>query len=148
MSQIVPNGILVFFPSYSVMDKCYSIWATSHDGEIMDELTKLKTLCKESQNRDLFASNYTAFLKMYKRKGAIFMGVAGGKLAEGIDFSDEMARMVILVGVPFGNKNDVKMKAKEAYLDEKFQKMSTSNTSKKKNSEVLTAKDVVFSSEV
>lgn len=110
------------------MDKCYSLWvgedfgSSTGEPHIMEELTRLKVVCKECKNRELFMNNYDAFIKSYKRKGAIFMGVAGGKLSEGIDFTDDMARMVILVGIPFGNRNDLKIKAKQAYLDERFKK--------------------------
>jgi Fanconi anemia group J protein len=46
------------------------------------------------------------------------MGVCSGKLSEGIDFTDEMARMVILVGVPFPNIKDAGIKCKQQYLDQ------------------------------
>ena len=88
---------------------------------IMKQLSALKVICKESQDREEFQSQNEKFKLSYK-KGAVFMGVAGGKLAEGIDFSDDMARMVILVGIPFGNKSAPRLIAKEKYLDERCKK--------------------------
>lgn len=41
-----------------------------------------------------------------KSKGAILLAVCKGKVAEGIDFADEMARCVILVGIPYPSLGD------------------------------------------
>lgn len=57
------------------------------------------------------------YLCSYKSPGAIFFGVCGGKLSEGIDFSDDMARLVIIVGIPFGYMGDSRNKSKMEYLD-------------------------------
>ena len=35
------------------------------------------------------------------QKGAVMMGVCRGRMSEGLDFSDNAARMVIIVGIPF-----------------------------------------------
>lgn len=34
-------------------------------------------------------------------KGAILMAVCKGKITEGIDFTDELARAVFLIGIPY-----------------------------------------------
>jgi len=36
-----------------------------------------------------------------EKKGAIMMGVCRGRMSEGLDFSDNAARMVIIIGIPF-----------------------------------------------
>ncbi len=40
-----------------------------------------------------------------------------GKISEGLDFSQKKCRAVVLVGVPYPNSTDVKVKAKMSYLD-------------------------------
>lgn len=36
-----------------------------------------------------------------KKEGAIMMGVCRGRISEGLDFSDNAARVVMIVGVPY-----------------------------------------------
>jgi len=36
-----------------------------------------------------------------KGNGAVLLAVHRGKISEGMDFSDDMARMVVLVGIPY-----------------------------------------------
>lgn len=47
------------------------------------------------------------------------MGVCRGKLSEGIDFSDDAARCVIMVGIPYPQMNDPNVIMKKHYLDSK-----------------------------
>ena len=52
--------------------------------------------------------------------GAILMGVCRGRISEGLDFSDNAARCVIIVGIPFPQMVDPKVILKKEYLDEKI----------------------------
>ena len=45
------------------------------------------------------------------------MGVCRGKISEGIDFKDDAARCVIMVGIPFAQLTDPKIIMKKHYLD-------------------------------
>ena len=47
----------------------------------------------------------------------ILFSVAGGKLSEGINFSDNLARICIIVGLPYPNKNSTEMIEKCKYYD-------------------------------
>jgi hypothetical protein len=51
------------------------------------------------------------------KEGAVFFAVCGGKISEGIDFADDMARLVIIVGIPYGYLGDCRNKAKMEYLN-------------------------------
>ena len=82
-------------------------------------MNEAKTVCEESNNRLKFKKELIKFGKNYfSDKGAIFFGVCGGKLSS-IDFTDDMARCVVMVGVPYPNSNDPNIAAKKKYLDER-----------------------------
>ena len=54
------------------------------------------------------------------QKGAVLLGVCRGKISEGLDFSDNAARMVIVIGIPFPQISDSKVILKRNYLDAKI----------------------------
>lgn len=62
-------------------------------------------------------SEFKKFLSMPKSPGCILMGVCRGKISEGIDFSDDMCRAVIVTGLPFAPYLDPKVKLKRDFLD-------------------------------
>jgi Rad3-related DNA helicase len=51
-----------------------------------------------------------------RNNGAVFFGVARGKLSEGISLNDDASRCVMLIGIPYPNKKDPKIMMKQHYL--------------------------------
>ena len=52
-------------------------------------------------------------------KGAVVIGVCKGKISEGIDFADNAARWVIVVGIPYAPYESPKIKIKMNSLNSK-----------------------------
>lgn len=73
----------------------------------------------------LFTARHSYSIKRVSRKcnGALLMAVVGAKLSEGLNFADNLARAVIMVGLPYPNANSPELKERLKY---------TSNTSKRK----------------
>jgi len=61
--------------------------------------------------------------KNEKTNGAILMGVCRGRISEGLDFSDNAARCVIIVGIPYPQMTDPRVILKKDFLDKKINLM-------------------------
>ena len=101
---LVPGGIVVFFASYDLMARVQS--RLQKTGCLRD-LEKSKPVFVESRGNDEAFNSFCEAIKEDKTKGALLAAVMGGRLSEGINFSDELGRMVLVVGMPFANARDV-----------------------------------------
>lgn len=87
----------------------------------------MKTLLREpkdpSQYKIIMDRYYSAIFEE-ESGGAILMGVCRGRISEGLDFSDNAARCVIIVGIPYPQIGDAKVVLKKDYLDRKIRDTS------------------------
>ncbi|GFY38910.1 regulator of telomere elongation helicase 1 homolog [Trichonephila inaurata madagascariensis] len=115
--RMIPDGLLVFFPSYSVMKSNVGFW---EENGIWQNLSGLKPLFMEPQGKDAFQESiekYYSIIKDPASKGATLLAVCRGKVSEGLDFADENARAVVITGLPFPPSMDPRVKMKMNYLN-------------------------------
>ncbi|XP_056672455.1 Fanconi anemia group J protein isoform X2 [Monodelphis domestica] len=119
--QTVGQGILCFLPSYKLLEKLKERWI--HTG-LWNNLELVKTVITEPPRAEKAAFDevlqvyYDAIKCKGDRDGALLMAVCRGKVSEGLDFSDENARAVITIGIPFPNMKDLQVELKRKYNDQ------------------------------
>lgn len=139
LSTYVPDGVVVFFPSYAYLEQCVQQWES---GEMWNTLNA-KPVFYESRSAvpgpntastaDSPFRSYSAAIRNPREPhgGALLFAVIGGALSEGINFSDELGRCVMVVGLPFPDPNSVEWKAKTSYIITKAKAEGRSETDSK-----------------
>ncbi|XP_030646953.1 regulator of telomere elongation helicase 1 [Chanos chanos] len=122
LGRVVPHGLLVFFPSYPVMDKTLEFWrANGH----ADRIENMKPMFVEPKGKGTFTEIIDAYYDKVKdpqSRGGSFFAVCRGKASEGLDFADTYGRGVIITGLPFPPRMDPRVLLKMQYLDEMCRK--------------------------
>ena len=103
----------MFFTSYTHITDCYKQF---QDSKIDFGSTKIFIEDKDpiiaQKNYDSYKSYVNEFCK------GIFMCVSRGKLSEGLNFENSMARACLIIGIPYLLVNDARVNLKKAYLDD------------------------------
>ncbi|KAM3875393.1 Fanconi anemia group J protein [Diretmus argenteus] len=119
--QVVAKGVLCFLPSYKMLDKLRDRWTNTG---LWEKLEERKTLITEP--RGGAKGDFEALLQIYydairhsgERDGALLIAVCRGKVSEGLDFTDDNARAVVTIGIPFPNIKDLQVELKMKYNDQ------------------------------
>nr|AAR27235.1 DEAH helicase isoform 2 [Mus musculus] len=118
IARVVPHGLLVFFPSYPVMEKSLEFWQVQG---LARKVEALKPLFVEPRNKGSFSEVIDAYYQQVASpasNGATFLAVCRGKASEGLDFSDMNGRGVIVTGLPYPPRMDPRVVLKMQFLDE------------------------------
>ena len=115
----VPDGVCVFFTSYSFMEHVVTQWDAMG---IMQKIVKSKLVFLETKD----VVETTLALDNFKRacdsgRGAVFLSVARGKVAEGIDFDRHYGRAVLLLGIPYQYTKSKVLRSRLNFLLKKHQ---------------------------
>ncbi|KAK4107247.1 DNA repair helicase [Canariomyces notabilis] len=132
--SVVPDGVVVFFPSYGYLDEVVSAWQAAEQQPtaggaqtLWNRLAAKKSLFYETRggSSDEILQNYSQAIlspppgttSAAGGRGALLLSVVGGKLSEGINFSDRLGRCVLVVGLPYPNINSPEWKARVEYIE-------------------------------
>ncbi|XP_042475699.1 ATP-dependent DNA helicase DDX11 isoform X3 [Macadamia integrifolia] len=124
---VVPEGIVVFFSSFEYEGLAHDTWKASG---ILARIMKKKRIFREPRSN----ADVELVLKEYKEtilalsaggpkenpviyNGAMLLAVVGGKVSEGINFSDGMGRCVVMVGLPYANPSDVELMERIKHIE-------------------------------
>ncbi|CAH3188057.1 unnamed protein product, partial [Porites evermanni] len=126
MFAVVPGGVVCFFSSYDYEEQVYTHWQSTG---ILDKMNARKKVFREPRKAsqlDQVLSSYAAsrfavdsffFYVSSSSNGAVLFCVVGGKMSEGINFSDDLGRCIVMVGLPYPNIYSPELKEKMTYLD-------------------------------
>ncbi|XP_042143511.1 regulator of telomere elongation helicase 1 homolog [Ixodes scapularis] len=106
-------GVLCFFPSYKLLQTCPDVWRKVPLWPKLVKVVGGHLFLEDSENSDLLFDRYkTALIDGEPGTVALFLVVHRGKMSEGVDFSDSLARLVVSVGLPYPSYHspDVKVK--------------------------------------
>lgn len=122
--NVVPAGIVCFFTSYDYMDQVYKYLCNTN---ALEKIQTKKKVFKEARiggQTEKMLNDFANAIRNCRKSmvdgptGALMMSVIGGKLSEGLNFSDDLGRCVCVVGLPFPNRTNPELAEKMKYLDE------------------------------
>uniref|UniRef100_A0A3Q2W0Q9 DEAD/H (Asp-Glu-Ala-Asp/His) box helicase 11 n=1 Tax=Haplochromis burtoni TaxID=8153 RepID=A0A3Q2W0Q9_HAPBU len=120
--NVVPGGVVCFFPSYDYSKRIISHWEASGT---LTRLANKKKIFQEPKKANQVEQVLNEFSRCIQRcsadcsglTGALLFSVVGGKMSEGINFSDDLGRCVVMVGMPYPNIKSPELQEKMSYLD-------------------------------
>ncbi|CAI7576060.1 unnamed protein product [Penicillium glandicola] len=138
LCQVIPDGVVAFFPSYDYLSHVLSVWKkpipNGNGQSTLNLLERKKKILYESRESvtttDDLLREYTEAVE--SGSGALLLSIVGGKLSEGINFSDKLGRGVFIIGLPFPNIRSAVWQAKIQYLEEKTYKQTSGSEPERK----------------
>src|SRR3989344_1092472 len=111
-SNLINGNILVFFPSYHVMNEVFNFYREIGNKTLFVE----KQGISKEEKEELLKK-----FKSYKSNGAVLFAVSGASFSEGIDLPGDELKAVIIVGLPL-SRPDLETRSLIEYYDERFGK--------------------------
>lgn len=129
LCNIIPDGVVVFSPSYRFEEALISRWKATGAYDRLDAKKKIFREPRTTSGVESVLSEYEAAISNNlgdadTANGAILSCVVGGKLSEGINFKDHLGRCVIVLGLPFPNAQDPVLMERLAHINHKAKSAS------------------------
>lgn len=134
--RVTPGGVLVFFPSYKLLKSCIEEWKKPEQASVSHRCENTSFYSSLNDRKQIFTEepkssgdlnlrkveDFDRKIQMYNARitshdNAALFAVCRGKASEGIDFSDSRARAVVIIGIPYPNFMEQRIKLKRAFLD-------------------------------
>ncbi|KAJ7695957.1 helicase C-terminal domain-containing protein [Mycena rosella] len=138
-AALVPRGMIVFFPSYRFLNTAKDAWQKSGVLARLEGKKKVFFEPEQATNVDQVLQGYAAAVHeskdepssvsihqimteprvtppQVKSKGGLLFAVIGAKLSEGLNFADDLARAVVIVGLPFANLGSPELRERMKYV--------------------------------
>ncbi|CAH2276371.1 ATP-dependent DNA helicase DDX11 isoform X2 [Pelobates cultripes] len=122
LCNVVPGGLVCFFPSYEYQKRVQDHWEKTGVIKRLGLKKKIFQEPKKANQVDQVLAEYSKCIKHSCQSGGLLTGallfsVVGGKMSEGINFSDDLGRCVVMVGMPYPNIRSPELQEKMSYLD-------------------------------
>ncbi|KAL4259654.1 ATP-dependent helicase Rad3/Chl1-like protein [Pleurotus pulmonarius] len=136
LCRLLPAGTVAFFPSYKFLAKARTLWEKQGT---LGKLTQRKQIFFEPDDSTAVDATLKAYIQAAKctsSGGALLFAVIGAKLSEGLNFSDELARAVIIIGLPFPNLGSSELQERMKFVRKKFAGQQQSQAKKDPGAEL------------
>eukprot|EP00741_Cyanophora_paradoxa_P007511 tig00001154_g7265.t1 len=130
LCALVPDGLVLFLPSYAYQEQLLASWRASG---ILPRIAARKQVFQEPRGAGEVEATLAAYRAAIEapppapappgaagaagRAGAVMTCVVGGKLSEGLNFADGLARAVVVLGIPFPSPDDPLVRERVRYFD-------------------------------
>ncbi|KAJ7163289.1 helicase C-terminal domain-containing protein [Mycena filopes] len=131
-ASLVPRGMIVFFPSYHFLNTAKAVWQKTGALARLEGKKKVFFEPEQANQVDLVLQDYSSAVNEnsnaespVKHRGGLLFAVIGAKLSEGLNFADDLARAVVIVGLPFANLGSPELRERMKYVKQLEEKRGT-----------------------
>lgn len=136
----VPDGLVIFVPSFQYEAQLVARWESTGLWAQLDAVKKMFREPRAAADVEAVLAAYSDAIDRARtglpgaqqqpeaaggaqpggstgRSGALLLSVVGGKMSEGINFSDRLGRCVVMVGLPYANPHELALQEQMAHLE-------------------------------